>query len=86
MEIGVRVEAEPWNVAGQSLHVASAYLVFVAIDAGGNPRDIPPLLPEYPGRAPSRPGGGDPPYAPFGPKSGDRRTPAWLRPCYACDW
>src|SRR6478672_12825744 len=33
MEIGVRVETERWNDAtGQPLHVASAYLVFVAID------------------------------------------------------
>lgn len=44
MEIGVRVEAEPWNVPGQMLHVASAYLVFVAIDEDGNAREIPQLL------------------------------------------
>lgn len=44
MEIGVRVEAEPWNVPGQRIHVASAYLVFVAIDANGHAREIPPLL------------------------------------------
>lgn len=43
MEIGVRVEAEPWNVPGQRIHVASAYLVFVAIDADGRAREIPPL-------------------------------------------
>jgi uncharacterized protein (TIGR00369 family) len=43
MEIGVRVEAEPWNVPGDRLHVASAYLVFVAIDAVGGAREIPPL-------------------------------------------
>ena len=47
MEIGVRVESEPWNEAGREpLHVASAYLVFVAIDAEGKPRQIPPLAPE----------------------------------------
>ena len=47
MEIGVRVEAEPWNEAGREpLHVASAYLVFVAIDEEGRPREIPPLEPE----------------------------------------
>ena len=47
MEIGVRVESEPWNQAGQEpKHVASAYLVFVAIDDDGRPRDIPPLAPE----------------------------------------
>ena len=44
MEVGVRVESEPWNEAGREpLHVASAYLVFVAIDADGRPREIPPL-------------------------------------------
>ena len=49
MEIGVRVEAEPWNVAGgTTLHVASAYLVFVAIDAHGRARNVPPINPESP--------------------------------------
>jgi acyl-CoA hydrolase len=44
MEIGVRVESEPWDEPGaQRLHVASAYFVFVAIDAAGRPRSIPPL-------------------------------------------
>jgi acyl-CoA hydrolase len=47
MEIGVRVETEPWDRAGcEPLHVASAYLVFVAIDAQGRPRVIPGLSPE----------------------------------------
>ncbi len=47
MEVGVRVESEPWNQAAtEPLHVASAYLVFVAIDADGKPREIPPLAPE----------------------------------------
>lgn len=47
MEIGVRVESEPWNEAGREpLHVASAYLVFVAIDTDGRPREIPRLTPE----------------------------------------
>ena len=47
MEIGVRVESEPWNEAGREpLHVASAYLVFVAIDEDGHPRVIPGLAPE----------------------------------------
>ena len=49
MEIGVRVESEPWNVATREpLHVASAYLVFVAIDEQGRPREIPGLLTETP--------------------------------------
>jgi len=47
MEIGVRVESEPWNEAGREpLHVASAYLVFVAIDVDGRSRPIPGLAPE----------------------------------------
>ncbi|MCW2710318.1 MAG: thioesterase superfamily protein [Marmoricola sp.] len=47
MEVGVRVESEPWNRAGtEPVHVASAYLVFVAIDADGRPREIPGLLPQ----------------------------------------
>jgi uncharacterized protein (TIGR00369 family) len=46
MEIGVRVETERWNEAGsRPVHVASAYLVFVAIDEDGKPRDIPALQP-----------------------------------------
>lgn len=44
MEVGVRVESEPWNKAGTDpVHVASAYLVFVAIDENGLPREIPGL-------------------------------------------
>lgn len=47
MEIGVRVEAQPWgSAADEPLHVASAYFVFVAIDAEGNPRGVPVLTPE----------------------------------------
>ena len=44
MEIGVRVETQPWDdpTAG-SLHVASAYFVFVAIDGAGAARQVPPL-------------------------------------------
>jgi uncharacterized protein (TIGR00369 family) len=46
MEIGVRVETERWNEAGvEPVHVASAYLVFVAIDEDGRPREIPALEP-----------------------------------------
>lgn len=45
MEIGVRIEAQPWNEASEtSLHVGSAYFVFVAIDPDGGPRPIPGLL------------------------------------------
>ena len=47
MEIGVRVEAQPWgSAADEPLHVASAYFVFVAIDADGHPRGVPGLAPE----------------------------------------
>lgn len=47
MEVGVRVLAEPWNEAGvEPVRVATAYLVFVAIDADGRPRAVPPLEPE----------------------------------------
>ncbi|MDP9397734.1 MAG: acyl-CoA thioesterase [Actinomycetota bacterium] len=47
MEVGVRVDAEPWNEAGgPSKHVATAYLVFVALDTEGKPRAVPPVLPE----------------------------------------
>ena len=49
MEIGVRVEAQPWNdPSSDPLHVASAYFVFVAVDSDGHSRPIPPLLPETP--------------------------------------
>ena len=49
MEIGVRVETQPWNDPSTSaLHVASAYFVFVAIDADGRAREVPPLVPETP--------------------------------------
>ena len=49
MEIGVRIETQPWNDPSEtSLHVASAYFVFVAIDAEGRSRAIPQLAPETP--------------------------------------
>jgi uncharacterized protein (TIGR00369 family) len=45
MEVGVRVEAEDM-LTGDSVHVASAYLVFVATDDHGKPVGLPPLLAE----------------------------------------
>ena len=49
MEIGVRVEAQPWNdPSADGLHVASACFVFVAIDEEGRSREVPPLVPETP--------------------------------------
>jgi acyl-CoA hydrolase len=45
MEVGVRVLAEPWNEAGvPPVRVATAYLVFVAVDESGLPRPVPPVL------------------------------------------
>ncbi|MEZ5117188.1 MAG: acyl-CoA thioesterase [Candidatus Nanopelagicales bacterium] len=44
MEVGVRVSAQPWNDArNEALHVASAYLVFVAIGPDGRPLPVPPV-------------------------------------------
>lgn len=49
MEIGVRVETQPWgSAADEPLHVASAYFVFVAIDADGRPRGVAELDPHSP--------------------------------------
>lgn len=46
MEVGVRVVAEPWNEIRSAARVATAYLVFVALDSDGNPRAVPPVIPE----------------------------------------
>jgi acyl-CoA hydrolase len=47
MEVGVRVLAEPWDQAGvPPTRVATAYLVFVAVDENGQPRRVPPVQPE----------------------------------------
>lgn len=43
MEIGVRVEAE-CLVTGNTAHVASAYLTFVALDENDKPTDIPEVI------------------------------------------
>jgi len=45
MEIGVRVSVENY-IAGQSRHVSSAYLTFVAVDAKGTRLRVPPVIPE----------------------------------------
>jgi uncharacterized protein (TIGR00369 family) len=45
MEVGVRVEAEDM-LSGNVVHVASAYLVFVATDEHGKPVPLPPLAAE----------------------------------------
>ena len=66
MEIGVRVESERWDEAGgERVHVASAYLVFVAIDEHGHPGRSPDCWPRRPasGVASARPGSAAPPPA-----------------------
>ncbi|MFZ8910747.1 MAG: acyl-CoA thioesterase [Candidatus Nanopelagicales bacterium] len=45
MEVGVRVSVQRMG-ADAEIHVATAHLVFVAIDADGKPRPVPPVLPE----------------------------------------
>ncbi|HCT77718.1 MAG TPA: acyl-CoA thioesterase [Micromonosporaceae bacterium] len=46
LEVGVTVLAERWNEAGREpVNVASAYLVFVGVDAFGKPREVPRVVP-----------------------------------------
>jgi acyl-CoA hydrolase len=45
MEVGVRVEAESVST-GRKVHTSSAYLVFVALDRQGAPREVPAVLAE----------------------------------------
>jgi acyl-CoA hydrolase len=47
MEVGVKVWSENTQT-GKLLHVASAYLVFVAIDKEGRRQKVPQLIPETP--------------------------------------
>ena len=44
MELGVRVFAERWDQIGPRHRVATAYLVFVAVDGEGEPRAVPQLV------------------------------------------
>ena len=78
MEVGVRVESEPWNQAGtEPVHVASAYLVFVAIDEDGKPREIPSLEPARPPRryaGCARPRSGAPTGSPARQRSSEGRS------------
>jgi acyl-CoA hydrolase len=49
MEVGVKVVAQRWDQAGTDpVTVATAYLVFVGVDATDRPRSIPQVLPETP--------------------------------------
>ncbi len=43
MEIGVRAECDRWDDVIDRVHVASAYLVFVAVDEDGRTRPVPEL-------------------------------------------
>jgi acyl-CoA hydrolase len=50
MEVGVRLDAERWDQVSEAapLVVATAYLVFVAVDADGKPRRVPAVAPDSP--------------------------------------
>lgn len=43
LEVGVRVEAEPWQ-GGARRHTTSAYLVMVALGDDGRAVEVPPLI------------------------------------------
>jgi acyl-CoA hydrolase len=45
MEVGVKVWVEYYR-SQENLHVSSAYLTFVAVDAAGNRLLVPPVVPE----------------------------------------
>jgi acyl-CoA hydrolase len=45
MEIGVKVFAQN-PVTGEERHTNTCYATFVALDAGGRPARVPPVLPE----------------------------------------
>ncbi|HMJ11282.1 MAG TPA: hotdog domain-containing protein, partial [Polyangiaceae bacterium] len=45
MEVGARLESEDPQTRERT-YVAKAYMTFVAIDAQGNPRPVPPIVPE----------------------------------------
>ena len=45
LECGVRVEAEN-PISGRSVHAATAYFVFVALDEDGHPRPVPAIEPQ----------------------------------------
>ncbi|MFJ6381358.1 acyl-CoA thioesterase [Kitasatospora sp. NPDC092039] len=48
MDVSVVVTAERWNLTGPVTRVATAQLVFVAVDAQGQPHRVPPLAPGGP--------------------------------------
>jgi acyl-CoA hydrolase len=48
MEVGVRLVAQRWDEVAEPVVVATAYLVFVAVDADGKPRPVAPVVPDSP--------------------------------------
>ncbi|WP_370893184.1 acyl-CoA thioesterase [Janibacter sp. GXQ6167] len=48
LEVGARVETTRWDGLSAPVHVASAYLVMVAVDTEGVPRAVRDLVPETP--------------------------------------
>jgi len=44
MEVGVEVMAED-SITGEVRHVASSYVIYVALDENGKPTPVPPLVP-----------------------------------------
>lgn len=46
MEVGVRVSTDRWDSHVPRLRVATAYLVFVAVDDDGAPRSVKPVVPD----------------------------------------
>ena len=47
VEVGVEVFSENY-VTGERKHTTTAFLTYVAIDEGGNPIPVPPLIPKTP--------------------------------------
>lgn len=45
MEVGVKIEAENL-VTGERRHTNSCYVTYVAVDQGGKPTPVPPIVPE----------------------------------------
>lgn len=45
MEVGASVVTTRWDTLDDPVHVGTAYLVMVAVDAAGRPRDVPELAP-----------------------------------------
>lgn len=43
MEVGIRVETTRWDELTQPVHVATAFMVFVAVTPDGAPRQVPTL-------------------------------------------